>query len=70
MTTGCALAVVMTYDNIAATSFITIKNGSQWLEFAASNTEAMQSLASNAAEGWMTYPSLDDQGATGKRFFN
>ena len=26
MTTGCALAVVVTYDNIAARSFITIKN--------------------------------------------
>ena len=54
MTTGCALAVVMTYDNLAASSFITIKNGSQWLEFAASNTEAMQSLANKAAEGWTT----------------
>ena len=33
MTTGCALAVVMTYDNIAATSFSTINNGSQWFKF-------------------------------------
>ena len=70
MTTGCALAVVMTYDNLAASSFITIKNGSQWLEFAASNTEAMQSLASKAAEGWKTYQSLDDQCATEKWVFN
>ena len=30
MTTGCALAVVMTYDEIAARSFITTKNVSQW----------------------------------------
>ena len=29
MTTGCALAVVMTYDHMAASSFITIKNGQQ-----------------------------------------
>ena len=70
MTTGCALVVVMTYDNLAASSFITIKNGSQWLEFAASSTEAMQSLASKAAEGWKTYQSLDDQGTTEKWFFN
>ena len=62
MTTGCALAVVITCDKIQARSFITIKNGSQWLDFAASNTEALQSLINKAAEQWKTYEWLNDRG--------
>ena len=71
MTSGCALAVVMTNDNVAARSFVTAKkNVTEWWKFAASNTEAISSLASKAAKRWKTYQWLDDQGAIETWDFN
>ena len=55
MTTGCALALVMTKEEVSGISFTTVKNQAQWWSFAESNTTEVQRLVQKKCEDWKTY---------------
>ncbi len=60
MTTGCALALCTTEDHIIGRSFTTIKNQSQWWDFAERNTEQVQRLLQLKCNDWKRYVSNND----------
>ena len=55
MTTGCALALVLTKEDVSGISFTTVKNQAQWWNFAESNTTEVQRLVQRKCEDWETY---------------
>ena len=55
MTTGCALALLMTSDHVEGRSFVTIKNHSQWYDFAQRSTAEVQRLVQMKCAEWTEY---------------
>ena len=55
ITSGCALALVATIGSVQGCSFPTIKNATQWLDFANQNTEEVNIFLARKVLEWKLY---------------